>query len=252
MAEYQSVEINEETEGENISLEEQAAQQDAANTEAQQGDRPEWLDEKFESPEDLAKAYQELQTKQSRGETEEVEEELTEEEIDDVTNSSMSDAISSATDEWTETGNLSEDSFNTLAESGIPREIVESFIQGQAALVSNEADQVRNEVGGEEAYNSMLTWAEQNLSTDEQAAYNSMVESGNLAQAKVAAKGLYAQMVSAGGKPPTITQGGTKGPSVQPFGSTAQITKAMSDPRYANDPAYRQEVQNRISMSNVI
>ena len=60
MAEYQSVEINEKTEGENISLEEQSAQQDAANTEAQQGDRPEWLDEKFESPEDLAKAYQNL------------------------------------------------------------------------------------------------------------------------------------------------------------------------------------------------
>ena len=72
MAEYQSVTINEPSEEENISLEQENAMQEEAK--AQKGgdpqpvvdDQPEWLDDKFNSPEDLAKAYDELQKKQSK------------------------------------------------------------------------------------------------------------------------------------------------------------------------------------------
>ena len=71
MADYQKVEINERSEEENISLEQQAQMQAEAAEQQPEGDRPQWLDEKFESPEDLAKAYQELQAKQSKGEGEE-------------------------------------------------------------------------------------------------------------------------------------------------------------------------------------
>ncbi len=72
MANYQSVTVSENTTEENISLEKQAAmQEEAANQRGQTleadpsegkqeveetSERPEWLDEKFESPEDLAKA----------------------------------------------------------------------------------------------------------------------------------------------------------------------------------------------------
>ena len=119
-------------------------------------------------------------------------------------------------------------------------------------MADSEANTVKNEVGGSEAYTAMLEWAGDNLAPDEIEAYNSMVESGNLSQAKVAAKGLYAQYVSAGGKPPQLSQGTTSGSAVKPFSSTAQITQAMSDPRYASDPAFRQSVQDRIEISSVL
>lgn len=246
MAEYESVAINEPTESENITLEEQASMMDA---EQSQGDRPEWLDEKFETPEDLAKAYQELQAKQSRGE-----EDIEEEQVDseDEISSEASEIITNATDEYTESGTLSDETFKALEDAGIPRAYVESYIAGQQALVSNEADQVKAEIGGAETYNQMLEWAGNNLSDVEIEAYNSMVESGNINQAKVAAKGLYAQFVSANGKAPTLTQGRTSGSSVAPFTSTAQITQAMSDPKYATDPAFRKSVEDRIRISNVI
>ena len=77
----ESVVINEPTEEENISLEKQAEMQEEAKQQkaSQQTpkevpsteERPEWLDEKFKSPEDLAKAYNELQSK--LGETNEKE-----------------------------------------------------------------------------------------------------------------------------------------------------------------------------------
>ena len=251
MAEYQTVEINENTEAENISLEEQAKMQEEAAQNTPEGERPEWLDEKFKSPEDLAKAYEELQKKQGKGE--DIDEDVVEdgEEPTEIT-SEASNTITNATEEFAENGTLSDDTFEALEKAGIPRAYVESYIAGQTALVTSEAEAVKAEVGGAQSYEAMLEWAGENLTETEIDAYNSMVESGNVAQAKVAAKGLYAQMVSAGGKPPTITQGQTSGPSVAPFTSTAQITSAMADSRYADDPAYRQQVENRIAVSNVI
>ena len=75
MAEYQSISINENTESENISLEEQAAKQDAQAQptgeapQTSEESRPDWLPEKFNSPEELAKAYDSLQTKMSNKNT---------------------------------------------------------------------------------------------------------------------------------------------------------------------------------------
>ena len=61
MAEANRVVINEPTENEEITLEQQAEmQEEAVATSEEQTpteERPEWLDEKFNSPEDLAKAY---------------------------------------------------------------------------------------------------------------------------------------------------------------------------------------------------
>ena len=91
MADLHQVQINEVNEEENISLETQAAmQEEAANQrnqtleadpkegketieeqlkvdeESAEEERPEWLDEKFESPEEMAKAYKALQQKMSK------------------------------------------------------------------------------------------------------------------------------------------------------------------------------------------
>ena len=64
----------------------------------------------------------------------------------------------------------------------------------------------------------------------------------------MAVKGLYAQFLAAGGKPPQLMQGGTSGTGVKPYSSTAQITEAMKDARYKNDPAFRASVEQRLSV----
>jgi hypothetical protein len=68
----------------------------------------------------------------------------------------------------------------------------------------------------------------------------------------MAVKGLYSQFISAGGNPPELSQGGTSGSSTKPYGSAAQVTEAMRDPRYSTDPAYRSNVEKRLSVSNVL
>tara|TARA_R110001599_G_scaffold236158_1_gene435365 strand:- start:2418 stop:3215 length:798 start_codon:yes stop_codon:yes gene_type:complete len=265
MANYQSVTVQE-TEEENVSLEKQAAMQDEAaeqrnqsiesNTEEPQEEiqeeaseeRPEWLDEKFESPEDLAKAYNELQKKQSSPKDKAEKAEKTEE----APSSKTVEVISGASQEFSDKGELSDKSFVELEKAGISRDMVEAYIRGQESLATSQALDIQNEVGGNANYNAMADWASENMTDGDLDGFNSIVETGSIDQAKMAVKGLYAQYISAGGQPPELSQGGTSGSSVKPYGSAAQVTEAMRDPRYSSDPAFRQNVENRLAVSNVL
>ena len=260
MANYQSVTVSENTNEENISLEKQEAmQEEAANQKGQPdpsedtqeveetSERPEWLDEKFESPEDLAKAYNELQKKQStKEESSEEQEQNTSEDTPPSNN-----AITEATAEFTETGQLSDETFLNLEKSGIPREFVEAYINGQEAISTASAVEIQNSIGGTGNYEAMSEWAGQNLADGDLQAYNDIVERGTVEQARVAVKGMYAQFLSAGGKAPTLAQGTTSAEAgAKAFGSAASMVEAMQDPRYKNDSAYRKQIEKRLAVSN--
>ena len=267
MANYQSVSVQEHTEEENVSLEKQAAMQDEAaeqrnqsiesNTEEPQEEvqaeaseeRPEWLDEKFESPEDLAKAYNELQKKQSSKQSKSKKDDAPAEED---TGASINSSVQKATEEFAESGALTDKTFVELEKAGLPRSFVEAYIAGQESISTSQALDIQNEVGGNANYNAMSDWASENLSDGDLDGFNSIVETGSIEQAKMAVKGLYAQFISAGGNPPELSQGGTSGSSVKPFGSAAQVTEAMRDPRYSSDPAFRDNVEKRLAVSNVL
>ena len=66
----------------------------------------------------------------------------------------------------------------------------------------------------------------------------------------MAVRGLYSQFASAGGKAPNLIQGNTSGSAVKPFNAAAQVTEAMRDPRYKNDPAYRKTVEDRLAVTS--
>lgn len=270
MANYQSVTVNENTEDENVSLEQQAAMQEEAAAQRNQTiesnqneptkeptkepteERPEWLDEKFETPEDLAKAYAELQKKQSTKESKKSKDDGTKSDETESTTSNLNTAVQKATEEFSETGQLTDKTFIELEKAGLPRHIVESHIAGREAVSTSQALEIQQEVGGNANYNAMSDWAAENLSDSDLEAFNSIVETGSVEQAKMAVKGLYSQFISAGGQPPELTQGNTSGSSVKPFGSAAQVTEAMRDPRYSSDPAYRANVEQRLAVSNVL
>lgn len=249
MAELTKVQINEKTEEENISLEKQAEMQEAMKQDAElvkEENRPDWLPEKFESEQDLANAYAELEKKQSVSDTDKSD---AKSETKEDTNG-INDVIAKATDVFTEKGELADKDYNALSKVGIPREMVDAYIRGQEALVSSQELEVQEVVGGGANYEAMTDWASDNLSETEIEAFDEVVTAGTVDQAKMAVQGLYARFVSSGGKPPNVSQGAVTGSSVKPFGSAAQVTEAMADPRYQNDPAYRQQVERRLAVSN--
>ena len=254
MAEANSVVINEPTENEEITLEQQAEMQEeqaVATSEEQPAteERPEWLDEKFNSPEDLAKAYTELQQKLSepKEETEEVASEETPQD-----NIDSSDVVTKATLEFDEKGELSEDTFAALEKAGLPKDYVEAYIAGQQALVERNAVDLYNSIGGEEEYDGMIQWAGETLTEGEVDTFNELVINGTPEQQRLAIKGLHAQYRGDTGSGPARKQGTTSGNSVKPFRSTKELQRAMSDRRYAEVPSYRQEVEKRLSVSNIL
>ena len=274
MADLHQVQINEVNEEENISLETQAAmQEEAANQRNQtleadpkegketieeqlkvdeepaEEERPEWLDEKFESPEEMAKAYKALQQKMSKPKAEKKESAKTEEAS---APEATTGAIEDARNEFAESGELSDKAFDALEKAGLPRSFVEQYIAGQQAMSVQQAATIQESIGGAGNYEAMSEWASENLADGDLDAFNDIVEGPSVEQARVAVKGLYAQFQAAGGKGPALVQGSTSGDAgVKPFGSTAQVTEAMRDPRYASDPAYRENVEKRMSVSSI-
>lgn len=256
MAELHQVSINEKSEEEQITLEQEHAMQEEAmaQKEAQQEplqydpDRPEWLDDKFKTPEDLAKAYAELEKKQgsSNNEYEETEE------VSEEPSSPVNSTIAKAQEQYAEQGELTDNMFKELEQAGIPSEFVQAYIAGQEAISVSEATEVQDTIGGSVNYEAMTEWAQQNLTESDIDAYDDVVTNGTIEQAKMAVQGMYARFLSGGGQAPNLTQGSTSGDSVKPFNSAAQVTEAMSDPRYAKDPAYRATVEKRLQVSNVI
>ena len=260
--------IQEHSEEENISLEKQAQmQEEAANARGQsiqsesekveetqtpiENERPEWLPEKFESAEDMAQAYAELEKKQSEPKEPK---ETKEAKKTDEAPAPSNEVISSATEEFTSNGELSDATYDSLAQAGIPREMVDAYIAGQQSLVDAQTNAIHETVGGVGEYEAMAKWAGENLSDEELDAFNTIVEGGTVSQATVAVKGLYAQYKALGGGEPSLEKGGTSAADAgaKPFASAAEVTRAMRDKRYAEDPGYRQMVENRLKVTTAI
>lgn len=218
--------------------------------------RPEWLPEKFGSAEDLAKAYSELETKQSQ-KTEATPEATTESndlEIDQAADDAVQAAGLNMADlqsEYDTNGTLNEESFAALEKAGISKDYVDAFIAGQEAIANNIGNEVRAGVGGNESYNELMSWAKDSLQPNEIAAYNDAVNSGNLDTIKLAVGGLKARYDSANGTEPQLVSGKNAPDAANGFESWAQLTEAMKDARYAKDPAYRAEIQKKLSTSNL-
>ncbi|TBA25993.1 capsid assembly protein [Rhizobium ruizarguesonis] len=220
-------------------------------TNAQPAERPAWLPEKFEKPEDLAASYAELERKLSGGQQQEAPKvEANAEEAREAVNALGLD-FDALGAEFAESGALSDDSYTKLAEKGLSRDIVDAYIEGQEAKAQLHRAEVLLAVGGEATYNEIANWAAGNLTNEELQAYNDQVESGNLTAAKMAVQGLKARFEAENGSEPQLLNGETGGNSAEVFRSTAELTAAMRDPRYKKDPAYRADVERKLSKSSL-
>jgi hypothetical protein len=231
-------------------------------------DRPEALPEKFKSVEDLAKAYSELEKKLGQPkQPEEIKEdenkqsdskepedgEKTDEKPEDQTEAPKTHDLSKFSEEWVEKGELSENSYKELQKLGYPQEFVDTYIEGFQAIQDRQVGEVYKTVGGEDNYKAMTEWASANLPENEVASYDNIITGSDPSQTKLAVKGLWAQYTEANGKQPKLIGGSQSGvSSVTPFRSTAEVVKAMSDPRYSNDSAYRKDVEKRLEFSDVL
>jgi hypothetical protein len=228
--------------------------------------KPEGLPEKFNSVEDLAKSYAELEKKLG-GQSQETKEEVdpvakaqpkTETKTDnnklDIAEKAVSDAgldMSSLQQEYSEKGELDAKSYEALEKVGITKQYVDNYIAGQEAIANQQATEIKQTVGGEETYQEMVDWASKNMTEGEKQAYNKAVNSGDMDTVKLAVNALKGQYERANGVEPNLVEGKAQPSQEQGFQSWAQVTEAMADPRYAKDMAYQNEVKNKLANSNL-
>ena len=118
-------------------------------------------------------------------------------------------------------------------------------------LNKEQADHLMDQVGGEDSYRDMLKWASQNFSEEEISMYDDVMKKADPNAVFYAVQALqqrYNDSVGVDGQ--TLTGRGA-GDGYQGFRSQAELIRAMEDPRYSRDPAYRDELMNRLAVSDV-
>ena len=216
---------------------------------------------KFENAEELENAYLELQRKLGSGETDEEEQStLDEDEYYDEATSAGIELIQGASDEYyANEGQLSAETMEQFKEMS-SNDLVNAYIalqennpnQGGYSpdLTDAEMNQVYNSAGGEAEYNRLTEWAADNLPERKLDAFNSMVDQGNATAIQIAVQGLRSEYEAQEGYEGRMLTG-KAARAVDGFRSQAEVVRAMSDPRYDTDPAYRQDVYDKLERSNV-
>ena len=219
-------------------------------TEEIKSDRPEWLPEKFATAEELAKSYAELEKKNSQPQEEQKaeEENKTEEQLKIEKETGLD--LDPYYKEFEEKGELAQESYDKLNKLGLPKDLVDSYIEGQKALTTNQTQAIYNEVGGQEKYGKVIEWATNNLEQTEVEAFNSVMDKGNTAEMKLAIQGLNARYMKSEGSEPNLVSGEAD-VTQSKFRSTAEIVRAMQDPRYKTDVAFRNDVEQKLARSDI-
>ena len=218
---------------------------------------------KYESAEELEKAYIELQKK--LGDKEETTEEPKAEEETEETEETPDDnptvaLINEASDEYYANGNkLSTETLDKFKQMS-SQDLVNAYIEmveknppqaNQEADVSqSQINQIQNSVGGENQYQKLMQWAGQNLPDKEINAFDGLINTGNVDAIQLGVQALKSKYEEANGYEGRMLTG-KAAQTADVFRSQAQLVAAMSDPRYDTDPAYRQDVVAKLERSDI-
>ena len=257
MAETLTMEPNVETTTiENLSKEEQES---LALGESMQQAQDNLLAGKYKNAQELEKGYLELQQKlatNDQGTYEQPEAEV-EEEVEEGEAQESGNILDDLWAQATSEGDYSEETLASLEEM-TPREVAKMHLEyrnktrnQQQSRDFSEADiqELKGVVGGDANYKNMIQWAQQSLSKQEVQMFDSVMERGDPIAAFFAVRSLaYAYQDSVGYDGNTV-QGKAPRQSSDQFRSQAEVVAAMADSRYDTDPAYRNDIMEKLERS---
>ena len=239
-------------EQESLAIGEQVAQNEAA-----------MLAGKFENAEQLEKAYLELQSK--LGQRQEAPDEGQEAEPEAASNAAEETQdeengfqvmMQEAAQAFLDKGEIPEDmlaKFDSMSSRDIINEMMR-MPQGQpeaADLSDADVNTIQNTVGGKDAYDSIMQWASESMPEAATTAFDDLVNTGNGAMIQLAVLGLQQAYQQANGFEGNMYTGRSAREMADVFRSQAEVVQAMNDPRYESDPAFRQDVFEKLSRSDV-
>jgi len=119
-------------------------------------------------------------------------------------------------------------------------------------LTEQQANQLYDMVGGESTYKDMLSWAGESLSQEEIEMYDSVMSDGNANSIYFAVQALNNKYTDSVGKDGQLLTGKRSAAQQDAqFRSQQELVAAMNDPRYDNDPAFRDDVMRKLTNSDL-
>lgn len=150
---------------------------------------------------------------------------------------------------------FSESTYEALAKVGYSKTFVDSYVRGQDALAERFVNSIYSFAGGKKEFERTASFLGTH-NKDLAEAFNDAVTRTDVKAIKAIINTTKAQMTSMfGSKPardvtlrakPVVS---SQKSVVEPFASSADMVKAMSDPKYQRDPSYRAEVEKRVGAS---
>lgn len=224
--------------------------------EKMQAEQENLLAGKYRSQEDLEKAYLELQKKLGDAESDQSENEQVQ---DEPEMNAVQTALTSASEEYAEKGELTPETLAKLSEMNSGElvqtymEMYQNSVQAEPVAELSDADvsTIKNSVGGEQEYDNIVGWASQNMSQAESDAFDNIINTGNKEAIQLMVDGLKAKYESQNGYEGRMLQGKQASQSNDVFRSQAELVQAMSDPRYDSDEAYRSDLLAKLDRSDI-
>ena len=217
---------------------------------------------KYKDAQELEKAYVELQKKLGEGgETASAEEQPDEK----PKFSEGATLITDASKEYFDNGNKLSDETLAKFSSMSSQDLIKAYLEVQSnpeyqqpvnaepapAITDAEINQIKNSAGGEQAYANIINWSKSNLDKSAISAFDQVVETGSIEAIKLAVSGLKAEYDAANGVEGRMVTGKAPTKSGDVFRSQAELVAAMNDPRYDRDPAYRQDIIEKLDRSDL-
>jgi hypothetical protein len=225
---------------------------------------------KFNSQEDLEKAYLELQKKLSKGEKDEsntdsgrdtetkAEESSNKinEALEEIGDEDLRSVAEKALDKFNSTGEVGEEVFELFKSAGIPEEMVKEYIELKSNKGQAELNSFYDSVGGEEEYSKILEWAGDNLSQEKIDAFNNVIENGSKEDITKAMKNLKAQYTlntieaeeTKVERPKLIKADGVTS-AIDGYKDQREVVRDMNSPEYETNPAFRKKVYEKLRKS---
>jgi len=228
---------------------------------------------KYKDAQELERAYVELQKKlgegsEASGDTEQPTDEVQQEESQDTEDKEETDGdapdfsfLDTLYEEGTSGKDYNKETLEKLSKMSTEQvadmhlrwvqDAATKYIPKPPDFTQQDVQELKGVVGGEQNYSNMMEWAQQNLSSKEIDMFDSVMQRGDSASAFFAVKSLAYRYNDTIGKEGQMITGTAPKSDGSVFRSQAEVVKAMRDSRYDRDPAYRQDIQDKLSRSNI-
>ena len=216
------------------------------------GEQDKLLAGKYKTAEELEKAYGELERK--LGSKEETTEEATTETNEEIATQPEAEVtfLNSLWEEAQGDGEFKQETLSKLNEMS-QQDLAQEYLNYRASkttqITTEDIKQIQQVAGGEQGYKEMMSWATENVPKGDLEMFDSVLEKDDPLAAFFAVQALNYRYRDAMGVEGEMLTGKAARTEQIGYKSQAELVAAMNDPRYDNDPAYRQQVIAKLDQS---